>query len=99
MTKFQACYRTREFYSPEYGLSAETDKSKPDLRSTIYWDPDIVTDASGKASVSFYNTDNFTRVDIRMEGISHTGIPGLAGSSYNIIPIPRGSSVGSSGNK
>jgi hypothetical protein len=65
----------------------------------MYWDPDIVTDASGKASVYFYNTDNFTKVDIRMEGISHTGIPGLAGCSYNIIPIPRESFVGSSENE
>ncbi len=83
---FQGCYNSRGFYSPVYSNSAETDKSKPDLRSLIYWNPLLITDSNGKASVSFYNTDNITTVEIRIEGISPNGTPGLAGYKYDIIP-------------
>jgi len=84
--EFQGCYRAREFYSPDYSLSTETDRSKPDLRSLIYWNPLLKTDSIGKASVTFYNTDNITTVDIKIEGISQGGTPGLAAYQYQIIP-------------
>ena len=84
--EFQGCYNSREFYSPEYGNFPETDKSKPDLRSLIYWNPLVLTDSDGKASVSFYNTDNITTINATLEGISYDGTPGLADYEYNIIP-------------
>jgi len=84
--EFQGCNHSREFYAPEYDHSQETDKSKPDLRSLIYWNPLLITDSNGKASVSFYNTDNITTIDIRTEGISYNGTPGLAGYEYHIVP-------------
>ncbi len=84
--EFQGCYNSREFYSPEYGNSTETDKSKPDLRSLIYWNPLVVTESDGKASVSFYNTDNITTINATLEGISFDGTPGLASYKFNIIP-------------
>ena len=84
--EFQGCYKSRKFYSPEYDHFQETDKSKPDLRSLIYWNPFLITDSDGKASVSFYNTDNIATIDIRTEGISYNGTPGLAGYEYNIVP-------------
>ena len=87
IVEFQGRYHSREFYSPEYGNSARTDKSKPDLRSLIYWNPMIITDLEGKASVSFYNTDNITTIDLRLEGISYAGTPGLASHEYKIIPL------------
>ncbi len=84
--EFQGCYRSREFYSPEYKLSTETDRGKPDLRSLVYWNPSIITNSNGKASVTFYNTDNITTIDARVEGISYNGTPGLANYRYDIIP-------------
>ncbi len=84
--KFQGWYHAREFFSPDHSLSTETDRSKPDLRSLIYWNPLIKTDTNGKASVSFYNTDNITTIDTRVEGISYNGTPGLADYRYDIIP-------------
>ena len=84
--EFQGSNYPREFYSPVYGNTLETDRSKPDLRSLIYWNPILKTDSIGKAKVSFYNTDNITTVDIKIEGISQEGIPGLAANEYQIIP-------------
>jgi len=45
---------SREFYSPKY------DVPKPigvDFRSTIYWNPRVITDKTGAASLEFYNAD------------------------------------------
>ncbi len=84
--EIQGCYHAREFYSPQYDHSPETDRSKPDLRSLVYWNPMIATDSNGEASLSFYNTDNITTFDIRTEGISIDGTPGVAGQEYKTIP-------------
>ena len=83
---FEGYYNVREFYSPIYDDSREIDRSKPDLRSLIYWEPLLITDSNGKASVFFYNTDNITTINARIEGISYNGTPGLAGLKYKIIP-------------
>jgi len=45
--------------------------------STIFWKPDIITDSSGKASISFSNKQSST-VYISVEGNAANG---LAGSS------------------
>ncbi|TSD67159.1 hypothetical protein FFF34_007120 [Inquilinus sp. KBS0705] len=45
-------YRAREFYSPKY----EHPQDNPvDIRSTIYWKPDLLTDDKGNASFTYYN--------------------------------------------
>lgn len=84
--EYQGCKHPREFYSPVYENSPETDRSKPDLRTLLYWNPKVLTDSNGKASVSFYNTDNITRIGLQFEGISYEGTPGFAGYKYKIIP-------------
>ncbi|MBE9512035.1 MAG: hypothetical protein IMY71_14295 [Bacteroidetes bacterium] len=83
--EFEGYYNAREFYSPIYGDSRVIDRSKPDLRSLIYWEPLLITDSNGKASVSFCNTDNITTINARIEGISYDGSPGLAGYKYKIV--------------
>ncbi|WP_316785741.1 TonB-dependent receptor [Pedobacter frigiditerrae] len=60
----------RQFYSPKYDTS--TDKN-PDLRTTIYWNPNVVTDANGKANINYYNTDRAGNYRIVIEGIDVEG--------------------------
>jgi len=43
----------REFYAPAY--QPGKDQGTPDHRSTVYWNPNIVTSAEGKATVKFFN--------------------------------------------
>ena len=85
MLEFQGCHISREFYSPVYE-NPVPDRSKPDLRSLLYWNPMVLTDSNGKASLSFYNTDNITSIGLRLEGISYEGTPGFASHIYKIIP-------------
>ena len=51
---------TRQFYSPRYMSSAQ-ETVVPDLRQTIYWNPDVVTDEKGEATISFYTSESNSR--------------------------------------
>ena len=47
---------TRVFYSPKYDNPANS-RDGVDLRSTIYWNPAVITDKNGSASFDFFNAD------------------------------------------
>ena len=48
--------KSREFYTPKY-TTAASKTAGADLRPTIYWNPKVFTDESGKMSFEFYNGD------------------------------------------
>ncbi|RZL50981.1 MAG: TonB-dependent receptor [Pedobacter sp.] len=60
----------RQFYSPKYDVAADT---KLDLRTTVYWNPQVVTDINGKANFSFYNNDQVGNYRMVIEGIDADG--------------------------
>lgn len=77
----------KEFYSPNYTEARVEDfqaNARPDYRSTIYWAPKVKTNANGKASLYFFNTNAETTVDIRLEGMALVGMPVRAKSSYSV---------------
>jgi hypothetical protein len=47
----------------------------PDLRTTLYWNPEIKTNRRGRAKVGFYNSDVTRNFQICIEGITEDGIP------------------------
>ena len=61
----------REFYSPTY-TPENMGSEKPDHRITLYWNPNIITE-DGKASVSFFTSDDISRYKIFVEGITQIG--------------------------
>ena len=65
---FQGFYKAREFYQPDY---ENKDIQTPDNRITIYWNPEVQTDSTGTAKVSFYNSDLKGKALIRVSGISY----------------------------
>jgi hypothetical protein len=81
--KRQGYTPSREFYAPKY------DEPKPehefkDFRSTLYWQPYIKTDATGKATITFWNSDAKTKINVVAEGISQKGRIGIAACSYEV---------------
>jgi hypothetical protein len=80
---FRGFQQTREFYTPVYDDKSKITQ-KPDLRPLIYWNPLLTTDASGKTQISFYNADNIGPYHVHIEGISSTGMPGVATSQYHV---------------
>jgi len=75
-------YVAREFYSPKY---ENPDVAKPaDFRTTIYWNPEIVTDKSGNATVNYYNADTPGSYRVIVEGIDNNGNLGRQVYHYQI---------------
>ena len=43
----------------------------PEFRSTIYWNPSIKTDESGKALVEFMVSDDVGAINVMIDGITN----------------------------
>lgn len=63
-------YNAREFYSPMYNM---TPNDKPDLRTTVFWAPNLVTDEKGKVKFDYFNTDKAGNYRVVLEGIDTDG--------------------------
>jgi TonB-dependent SusC/RagA subfamily outer membrane receptor len=71
----QGYYTARSFYSPRYDLDLP-ENLRPDYRSTVYWNPTVITDEKGEATVSFYTTDaTNTQFKVQLEGLNYAGKP------------------------
>lgn len=79
----------REYYAPKYENPAPPSR-QPDFRNLLYWNPSIVTDANGKATVTFYNSDDITSWRAVLEGISAQGRPIAGMLEYQVkMEMPR----------
>jgi hypothetical protein len=63
----------KQFYSPKYTAKNKSTAVGTDMRSTIFWEPNIITDAEGKAAVSFYSADKVTGYSVIVEGTDMQG--------------------------
>ena len=63
-----------EFYSPKYERATGNTSDGNDMRSTIYWNPDVQIDETGTATVIFYANDiRRTRYSVVVEGVTKIG--------------------------
>jgi len=69
--------KEREFYAPKYPNAANT-YTNNDWRSTIYWNPKVITDAAGNFSFEFYNATTAGTYKAVVEGIDKNGHVGRA---------------------
>ncbi|MCJ0741407.1 Ig-like domain-containing protein [Pedobacter montanisoli] len=75
--KYEAKYspmgysKQREFYSPKYLPNAPVTNN--DLRTTIYWNPKVITDEKGNTSLEFYNADGKGTYKVVVEGFDKNG--------------------------
>ena len=76
-------YKARIFYSPKYD-HAEDHDAEPELRSTVYWNPDIRTDPFGHAGFSFYNANKTGTYKVVVEGIDQNGNIGRLVYRYRV---------------
>lgn len=60
-----------DFYAPKYD-AGEVNRA-PDLRSTVYWGPQLLTTSEGKGNFSFFNTDEPGTYRVVLEGIDLMG--------------------------
>ena len=62
-----------EFYHPVYDTPEKKDAQRADLRSTIYWNPTLLLNAEGKATLEYYTPDSTAPEDIIIEGVDKNG--------------------------
>ncbi|NDW19111.1 hypothetical protein D0T53_09315 [Dysgonomonas sp. 216] len=74
-TKIQGYTQMPEFYSPKYASAALPDET--DFRRTLYWNPNVKTDATGSTAVTFYNNSIKGGVDIDAQTVTNSGILGV----------------------
>ena len=68
---FQGLSEPDEFYQVDY--SKEPLPEQGDYRRTIYWNPGVVTDVNGRATVTFYNNSFSQGVTVSAEGLGDNG--------------------------
>lgn len=68
---FQGFNPPVEFYSPDYSRMPLPEQT--DYRRTVYWNPNVTTDTSGAATVTFYNNGFSRRLAVTAEGLTPEG--------------------------
>jgi hypothetical protein len=63
---------SKVFYSPKYTIQNKADK-KPDYRSTLYWQPNLLTDNNGTGTFSFFSADKKGSYTVWIEGSDMEG--------------------------
>ena len=75
--------KIRAFYSPQYD-DPKTNQAVADQRSTIYWNPNIVTDKSGNASFDYFNAGSKGTYRVIIEGMDVDGNIGRQVYRYKV---------------
>ena len=57
------------FYHPDYSTLPLTE----DYRRTLYWNPMLTTDESGKANIRFYNNSRCEQIEVHTEALTLDG--------------------------
>jgi hypothetical protein len=65
-----------EFYSPNYSELPP----QPDYRRTLYWNPAVAPDETGRTKIQFYNNSSCTNFSISAETVTHQGMIGVYSS-------------------
>lgn len=81
--KFSGYNEPRIFYSPIHHKSLESDY-KPDLRTTLFWEPNIKVEDHKDLFLKYFNSDNPSVVKIIVEGITTAGIPVTGKTEYEV---------------
>ena len=75
-------YVAREFYQPD---EIDMQLSTPDARNTLLWQPSVITDEKGEATVSFYCSDINTGFVGIAEGVDGTGLLGTGKCEFRVV--------------
>lgn len=70
-TKLEGYSYSKEFFNPRYDRVILPDEK--DYRRTLYWNPDVKTDANGKASISFFNNSSCVHMRVSAETVTKNG--------------------------
>ena len=78
-------FEPKEFYVPNYEV-ATTNYNTPDLRTTVYWNPKLITTNIRATKVDYYNADGNGNYKIILEGMDLNGHIGRKVIRYKVSP-------------
>jgi hypothetical protein len=81
--RFPGFYSAREFYSPRYSSLLNNPPADP-RTSTLYWNPEVRTNAKGEAEVHFFTADGGGTFEATVEGLGSDGQPGRASTTFGV---------------
>jgi len=61
------------FYAPKYETPEQRSNPKPDVRTTIHWQPVVSINNQGVATFGFYTSDDATSYTVTIEGVADDG--------------------------
>jgi TonB-dependent SusC/RagA subfamily outer membrane receptor len=62
-----------QFYVPKYDVDSIRQSSVPDLRTTIYWNPNLASDSTGIVHIKFFTADKANNYSVVFEGMTNGG--------------------------
>ena len=74
----------KEFYQPNYANKERLESEEPDLRSVVFWEPQVKLENGEASQISFYNPDNVEEVLVVVEVITPNGKIGYHEISYPV---------------
>jgi len=74
----------RSFYMPRYSGPRALQPNQIDTRTTIYWNPNIITDPTGTASFEYFNADGKGTYRAIIEGMDKDGNIGRQLFKYTV---------------
>ncbi|MEP1489967.1 MAG: Plug domain-containing protein [Algibacter sp.] len=79
----QGFYTARTFYAPDH-INGFEEQTKADIRTTLHWEPIIRITENGGQDISFFSSDSESDYLIEIEGLSESGIPLHAISTFSV---------------
>ncbi|MDQ2794738.1 MAG: Plug domain-containing protein, partial [Bacteroidota bacterium] len=83
VVKLPGFYPVREFYSPRYSSLLTNPPADP-RTSTLYWNPEVLTNARGEAEIHFFTADGSGTFEAVAEGLGLSGQPGRGSSTFTV---------------
>ena len=85
MTYYPKGYQAvKLFYLPRYIGPRQKQSEQVDLRSTIYWNPNVITDKTGNTNLEYYNGDSQGTYRVTIEGMDKDGNLGRQVYKYTV---------------
>jgi hypothetical protein len=82
-TKNRGFTAIKQFYTPDYD-DPKTNQQIQDLRSTIYWNPNMITNEKGQADFNFFNAGLPATYRVTVEGMDAFGNIGRKTYTYEV---------------
>ena len=74
----------KTFYLPRYDGPRDTQPGAADIRSTIYWNPNVVTGKTGTSTIQYFNSDGVGTYRAIIEGLDKDGNIGREVYRYTV---------------